>query len=112
MPVRPLKKQPILLHWLSIQMEAKEYWTWQMFRPAFFERALENVVFLRAQTGGGLSRLNFALDYSMLLKKPTCEQRLVVLKMWILQQKQQTYRSTTILMQASAAMVAQANSHE
>ncbi len=24
-----------------------------------FERALENVVFLRAQTGGGLSRLNF-----------------------------------------------------
>ena len=83
----------------------------QMFQPGF-RKALRECCFLRAQTGGGLSRLNFAAESPWLLKKPTCEQRLDVLKMWILPQKQQTYRSTTILMQASAAMVAQANTHE
>ena len=35
-----------------------------------FEKAIENVVFLRAQTGGGMTRLNFALD-SISSQEPT-----------------------------------------
>ncbi len=74
-----------------------------------FERALENVVFLRAQTGGGLSRLNFALD-SISTQETNMRAALGRIEDVDIAAEAANLSKYTILMQASAAMVAQANS--
>jgi flagellin len=74
-----------------------------------FEAVLENVVFLRAQTGGGLSRLNFALE-SIGSQETNMRAALGRIEDVDIAAEAANLSKYTILMQASAAMVAQANS--
>ena len=74
-----------------------------------FEKALENVVFLRAQTGGGLSRLAFAAE-SMATQETNMRSALGRIEDVDIAAEAANLSKYTILMQASAAMVAQANS--
>jgi flagellin len=74
-----------------------------------FEAVLENVVFLRAQTGGGLSRLNFALE-SITSQETNMRAALGRIEDVDIAAEAANLSKYTILMQASAAMVAQANS--
>ena len=73
-----------------------------------FEKALENVVFLRAQNGGGLSRLAFAAE-SMATQETNMRSALGRIEDVDIAAEAANLSKYTILMQASAAMVAQAN---
>ena len=73
-----------------------------------FETILENVVFLRAQTGGGLSRLNFSID-SIGNQETNMRAALGRIEDVDMAEEASNLSKYTILMQASAAMVAQAN---
>ena len=75
-----------------------------------FEKALENVVYLRAQTGGGLSRLNFAGE-SLATQETNMRAALGRIEDVDIAAEAANLSKYTILMQASAAMVAQANSN-
>ena len=74
-----------------------------------FEKAVENVVFLRAQTGGGLSRLSFAAE-SMATQESNMRSALGRIEDVDIAEEAANLAKYSILMQASAAMVAQANS--
>jgi flagellin len=74
-----------------------------------FEKAVENVVFLRAQTGGGLSRLSFAAE-SMAVQETNMRSALGRIEDVDIAAEAANLAKYSILMQASAAMVAQANS--
>jgi flagellin len=74
-----------------------------------FEKAVENVVFLRAQTGGGLSRLSFAAE-SMAVQETNMRSALGRIEDVDIAEEAANLAKYSILMQASAAMVAQANS--
>ena len=74
-----------------------------------FEKAIENVVFLRAQTGGGLSRLSFAAE-SMAVQESNMRSALGRIEDVDIAAEAANLAKYSILMQASAAMVAQANS--
>ena len=58
-----------------------------------FEQAVANIAYLRAQSGGGMSRLNFAAE-SCPQWRPICVQQSVVLRMSISPRKAQTSPST------------------
>ena len=73
-----------------------------------FEKAIENVVFLRAQTGAGMSRLSFAAE-SINHRRLICVQ-LGRIEDVDIAEESANLAKYSILMQASAAMVAQANS--
>jgi len=73
-----------------------------------FEAAVENVVFLRAQTGGGLSRLSFAAE-SMSVQESNMRSALGRIEDVDIAEESANLAKYSILMQASAAMVAQAN---
>ena len=73
-----------------------------------FEKAIENVVFLRAQTGGGLSRLSFAAE-SMAVQESNMRSALGRIEDVDIAAEAANLAKYSILMQASAAMVAQAN---
>jgi flagellin len=76
---------------------------------AVFEKALENIAFLRAQAGGGMSRLNFAADS---IASYTANMRAAVgrIEDVDIAQESSNLAKYSILTQAAAAMVAQANS--
>jgi flagellin len=74
-----------------------------------FEKAIENVVFLRAQAGGGLSRLSFAAE-SMAMQETNMRSALGRIEDVDIAEEAANLAKYSILMQASAAMVAQANS--
>ena len=74
-----------------------------------FEKAIENVVFLRAQAGGGLSRLSFAAE-SMATQETNMRSALGRIEDVDIAEESANLAKYSILMQASAAMVAQANS--
>ena len=74
-----------------------------------FEKALENIVFLRAQNGGGLSRLAFAAE-TMKSQETNMRAALGRIEDVDIAEEAANLSKYTILMQASAAMVAQANS--
>ena len=73
-----------------------------------FEQALSNIAFLRAQTGGGMSRLNFAADS---IASYTANMRAAVgrIEDVDIALESSNLAKYSILTQASAAMVAQAN---
>jgi len=73
-----------------------------------FERAIENVVFLRAQTGGGMTRLNFALD-SIASQETNMRSALGRIEDVDIAMESANLARYSILMQASAAMAVQAN---
>ena len=74
-----------------------------------FEQALSNIAFLRAQAGGGMSRLNFAADS---IASFTANMRAAVgrIEDVDIALESSNLAKYSILSQASAAMVAQANS--
>jgi flagellin len=74
-----------------------------------FETAIENVTFLRAQTGGGMSRLNFAAE-SIAMQETNMRSALGRIEDVDMAEEASSLAKYSILMQASAAMVAQANS--
>jgi flagellin len=74
-----------------------------------FQAAVENVVFLRAQTGAGLSRLSFASE-SMAVQQSNMRSALGRIEDVDIAEEAANLAKYSILMQASAAMVAQANS--
>ena len=74
-----------------------------------FEKALENIAFLRAEAGGSMSRLNFAADS---IAAYTANMRAAVgrIEDVDIALESSNLSKYSILSQASAAMVAQANS--
>jgi len=74
-----------------------------------FEKAIENVVFLRAQTGAGMSRLSFAAE-SMKSQETNMRSALGRIEDVDIAEESANLAKYSILMQASAAMVPQANS--
>jgi flagellin-like hook-associated protein FlgL len=72
-----------------------------------FEKAIENVVFLRAQTGGGMTRLNFALD-SISSQETNMRSALGRIEDVDIAAESANLARYSILMQASAAMAVQA----
>jgi flagellin len=74
-----------------------------------FQAAVENVVFLRAQTGAGLSRLSFAAE-SMKMQETNMRSALGRIEDVDIAEESANLAKYSILMQASAAKVAQANS--
>jgi flagellin len=74
-----------------------------------FEQALSNIAFLRAQAGGGMSRLNFAADS---IASYTANMRAAVgrIEDVDIALESSNLAKYSILSQASAAMIAQANS--
>ena len=83
--------------------------TLDLVSAGVFEKAIENVVFLRAQTGGGLSRLSFAAE-SMAVQESNMRSALGRIEDVDIAAEAANLAKYSILMQASAAMVAQANS--
>lgn len=75
---------------------------------AAFEQAIENIVFLRAQTGGGMSRLQFAMD-SIATQETNMRSALGRIEDVDMATESANLAKYGILMQASAAMVTQAN---
>ena len=74
-----------------------------------FESAVENVVYLRAQSGGAMSRLSFAAE-SMATQESNMRSALGRIEDVDIAEEAANLAKYSILMQASAAMVAQANS--
>ena len=75
---------------------------------AALEQAIENIVFLRAQTGGGMSRLQFAMD-SIATQETNMRSALGRIEDVDMATESANLAKYGILMQASAAMVTQAN---
>jgi len=73
-----------------------------------FETAVENVVFLRAQTGGGMTRLNFALD-SISSQETNMRSALGRIEDVDIAAESANLARYGILMQAAASMAVQAN---
>jgi len=74
-----------------------------------FEQALSNVAFLRAQNGGGVSRLNFAAE-SLALQETNVRAAVGRIEDVDIAEESANLAKYSILTQAAAAMVAQANS--
>ena len=73
-----------------------------------FEQALSNVAFLRAQNGGGVSRLNFAAE-SLALQETNVRAAVGRIEDVDIAEESANLAKYSILTQAAAAMVAQAN---
>ena len=73
-----------------------------------FEQALSNVAFLRAQNGGGVSRLSFAAD-SLALQETNIRAAVGRIEDVDIAKESANLAKYSILTQAAAAMVAQAN---
>lgn len=76
---------------------------------AVFEQALSNIAYLRAQTGGGMSRLTFAAD-SISSMETNLRAAIGRIEDVDIATESANLAKYSILTQASAAMVAQANS--
>jgi len=77
-------------------------------RTETLEAAIENIVFLRAQAGGGMSRLQFAMD-SIATQETNMRSALGRIEDVDMAMESANLAKYGILMQASAAMVTQAN---
>ena len=73
-----------------------------------FEQALSNIAFLRAQNGGGVSRLSFAAD-SLALQETNVRAAVGRIEDVDIAKESANLAKYSILTQAAAAMVAQAN---
>ena len=75
----------------------------------FFQQALENISFLRAQVGGSMSRLTFAAD-SLSVQQTNIRAALGRIEDVDIAEESANLSKYSILTQAAAAMVSQANS--
>jgi len=73
-----------------------------------FENSIENVVFLRAQTGGGMSRLAFALE-SIQSQETNMRSALGRIEDVDIAAESARLAKFGVMMQAAAAMAVQAN---
>jgi flagellin len=73
-----------------------------------FEQAVSNIAYLRAQSGGGMSRLNFAAD-SISSMETNLRAAIGRIEDVDIAAESANLAKYSILTQASAAMVAQAN---
>ena len=74
-----------------------------------FEQAVANIAYLRAQSGGGMSRLNFAAD-SLASMETNMRAAIGRIEDVDIAEESANLAKYSILTQASAAMIAQANS--
>jgi flagellin len=88
---------------------AADVWDLNAVSMGVFEKALENIAFLRAEAGGSMSRLNFAADS---IAAYTANMRAAVgrIEDVDIALESSNLAKYSILSQASAAMIAQANS--
>ena len=88
---------------------AADVWDLNAVSMGVFEKALENIAYLRAEAGGSMSRLNFAADS---IASYTANMRAAVgrIEDVDIAQESSNLAKYSILSQAAAAMVAQANS--
>jgi flagellin len=84
-------------------------WNLDAVSMAIFEKALENIAYLRAEGGGSMSRLNFAAD-SIASYTANMRAALGRIEDVDIALESSNLAKYSILSQASAAMVAQANS--
>ena len=76
-----------------------------------FEQAVANIAYLRAQTGGGMSRLNFAAE-SLSSMETNMRAAIGRVEDVDIAAESANLAKYSILTQASAAMVAQANTNQ
>ena len=84
-------------------------WNLDAVSMGFFQQALENISFLRAQVGGGMSRLSFAAD-SLSVQQTNIRAALGRIEDVDIAEESANLSKYSILTQAAASMVAQANS--
>jgi flagellin len=88
---------------------AANAWDLSAVSMGVFQKALENVAFLRAQNGGGMSRLTFAAD-SLSVQQTNIRAALGRIEDVDIAEESANLSKYSILTQAAAAMVSQANS--
>jgi flagellin len=84
-------------------------WDLDTVSMGVFQQALENISFLRAQVGGGMSRLSFAAD-SLSVQQTNIRAALGRIEDVDIAEESSNLSKYSILTQAAASMVAQANS--
>jgi flagellin len=84
-------------------------WDLDAVSMGVFQQALENISFLRAQVGGGMSRLSFAAD-SLSVQQTNIRAALGRIEDVDIAEESSNLSKYSILTQAAASMVAQANS--
>jgi flagellin len=87
---------------------ANDVWDLDAVSMAVFEKALENIAYLRAEGGGSMSRLNFAAD-SIASYTTNMRAALGRIEDVDIAEESSNLAKFSILTQAAAAMVAQAN---
>jgi flagellin len=88
---------------------ANDVWNLDAVSMGVFEKALENIAYLRAEGGGSMSRLNFAAD-SIASYTANMRAALGRIEDVDIAEESSNLSKYSILTQAAAAMVAQANS--
>ena len=89
--------------------DSNNAWDLSQVSMGVFQKALENVAFLRAQNGGGMSRLTFAAD-SLSVQQTNIRAALGRIEDVDIAEESANLSKYSILTQAAAAMVSQANS--
>ena len=89
--------------------ESDDVWDLDAVSMGVFQKALENISFLRAQVGGGMSRLSFATD-SLSVQQTNIRAALGRIEDVDIAEESSNLSKYSILTQAAASMVAQANS--
>jgi len=84
-------------------------WDLDAVSMGVFQQALENISFLRAQVGGGMSRLSFAAD-TLSVQQTNIRAALGRIEDVDIAEESSNLSKYSILTQAAASMVAQANS--
>ena len=88
---------------------SNDVWDLDAVSMGAFQQALENISFLRAQVGGGMSRLSFAAD-SLSVQQTNIRAALGRIEDVDIAEESANLSKYSILTQAAASMVAQANS--
>ena len=89
--------------------DSDKVWDLDAVSMGAFQQALENISFLRAQVGGGMSRLSFAAD-SLSVQQTNIRAALGRIEDVDIAEESANLSKYSILTQAAASMVAQANS--
>ena len=89
--------------------DSTQVWDLDKVSMGFFQKALENISFLRAQVGGGMSRLSFAAD-SLSVQQTNIRAALGRIEDVDIAEESANLSKYSILTQAAASMLTQANS--
>ena len=89
--------------------DSADVWDLDAVSMGVFQKALENISFLRAQVGGGMSRLSFSAD-SLSVQQTNIRAALGRIEDVDIAEESANLSKFSILTQAAASMVSQANS--